>query len=375
MAARPPSPSMATCGSCRESTARSARAVEAVRLRAVRAAQPPGRARHHLRASTARGSCGCYDVNGDGEADRYENFSNLIIQIGRVARVSARACRRSRAADSFSRWAARSTTGRRRRRRSCRASAPARCTAAPCMEVSADGRSIRTYASGLREPNIGVASAQRTGRVVGPAGQLRAVHADLSARGRRLLRRHADSAPRVAAARAPAAPLDPARSRPFRRGRGVGDGEQDGLRGRRADPSVVRAPGPVPRLPRQHALGVQGAIIALPGFYTTPTLKGRVHPQRRPAVPGWLPDLELEREGRRRASRDCAARRDRARSRSRCVRDSRESWCASPRRSTRPAAADRSRYQLQSWDYRRTSSYGSGHFKRDGSAGHDRHQL
>ena len=39
------------------------------------------------------------------------------------------------------------------------------------------------------------------------------------------------------------------------------------------------------------------------------------------------------------------------------------------------AARDASRYQLQSWNYRRTSSYGSGHFKRDGSAGHDRSNV
>jgi mono/diheme cytochrome c family protein len=36
------------------------------------------------------------------------------------------------------------------------------------------------------------------------------------------------------------------------------------------------------------------------------------------------------------------------------------------------AARDASHYQLQSWSYRRSSAYGSGHFKRDGSAGHDR---
>jgi mono/diheme cytochrome c family protein len=37
-----------------------------------------------------------------------------------------------------------------------------------------------------------------------------------------------------------------------------------------------------------------------------------------------------------------------------------------------PATArDAKRYTLESWHYKRTSAYGSGHYKRDGSAGHD----
>jgi mono/diheme cytochrome c family protein len=37
-----------------------------------------------------------------------------------------------------------------------------------------------------------------------------------------------------------------------------------------------------------------------------------------------------------------------------------------------PATArDAKRYTLESWHYQRTSAYGSGHYKRDGSAGHD----
>src|SRR5829696_6449610 len=60
-----------------------------------------------------------------------------------------------------------------------------------------------------------------------------------------------------------------------------------------------------------------------------------------------------------RASPGCATRGGPALFPLRCARASRESSCAS-------------RYELQSWNYRRTSGYGSGHFKRDGSAGHDR---
>jgi mono/diheme cytochrome c family protein len=116
---------------------------------------------------------------------------------------------------------------------------------------------------------------------------------------------------------------------------------------------------------------LQGAIVAIPGFYRTPTLKGRVHPAdgqlylagfkiwgsqakdiaslvrlRRTARPSTIP--VAVHSGQQGILLRFGSRLDAA------------------------AAADRSRYQLQSWSYVRSSAYGSGHFKRDSSAGHDR---
>jgi cytochrome c2 len=115
---------------------------------------------------------------------------------------------------------------------------------------------------------------------------------------------------------------------------------------------------------------MQGAVVAIPGFFKTPTLKGRVHPDdgllylagfqiwgsnakdvaslirlRRTARPSTLPvAVHAGQQGI-------------------LVR------FATPLTAT---AADRARYQLQSWSYVRSSSYGSGHFKGDGAPGHDR---
>ena len=310
------------------------------------------------------------DVNGDGEADSLRELQQRARPVGRVARVSARSRARSRAAASTSRSAARSTTGRRRRRRSRPASAPARRTAAPCrrsrptVAASVHSRPVCASRTSAVDPRTGaLASSDQQGNFV-PATPVYLIreggyyNVTPTAHG-------ADTTSGAAAAR-----LDPARGGRVRRGRGVGDRRPHGLRPRRARASLVRAARSLPRLRRQHAQRRAGRDRRrCRATYATPTLKGRDASARRPALSGGIPDLAVEREGRLEPRRACGRPGVRARFPPRCTPDSRASCCASRRRSTPRRRATPKRYSLESWHYKRTSAYGSGHFRRDGTRG------
>ena len=116
---------------------------------------------------------------------------------------------------------------------------------------------------------------------------------------------------------------------------------------------------------------VQGATVALPGTYATPTLKGRMNTRD-----GWLylAGFQIWQSNAKDVSSLVAPaqdRRVRAPFPPPCTRASRESCCSSRRALDAATARDAKRYSLESWHYKRTSAYGSGHFRRDGSAGHD----
>ena len=310
------------------------------------------------------------DVNGDGEADRYENFSNLLIQSGESREYPLGLGAKpgggfyvsiGGALDNGPKTSPQIMPG-------FRAGSPHSGTV---QEISADGRSIHTYATGLREPNIGV--HPRTGLIASSDQQGNFVPATpvylLRAGGYY-------NVPPTAHGADTSTGLPPLVWIPHEvDASGAGEvwitGNRMGFAGDALVHLSYARPGPFRVYVDSTRSAVQGAIVTLPGVFTTPTLKGRMHPSdgqlylagfqiwqsnakdvssltrlRYTGRPSTLPvEVHAGQQGIvvRFASRLNAA-----------------------------AARDASHYELQSWSYRRTSAYGSGHFKRDGSAGHDR---
>ncbi|MEO6526475.1 MAG: cytochrome c [Gemmatimonadaceae bacterium] len=313
------------------------------------------------------------DVDGDGEADRYENFSNLTIQTSE-SREFPLGMSAKPGGGFFVSMGGALDNGEKTSPAIAPGFRAGSAHSGTVQEISADGRSIRTFASGLREPNIGLdprsgllAASDQQGNFVpstpvfllddgGFYGVTPTAHSD---------------APR--AARPPVLWI-PHEVDPSGAGEVWTTGTKLGFEGDALVHLSYAKPGPFRVFLDSTRSGVQGAVVALPGYYRTPTLKGRQHPL----------DGQLYLAGFRiwgSNAKDVAS----------LVR---------LRRTARPntlpvavhagqqgilvrfasaldakAALDRSRYQLQSWGYVRSSRYGSGHFKHDSSAGHDRHPL
>ncbi len=116
---------------------------------------------------------------------------------------------------------------------------------------------------------------------------------------------------------------------------------------------------------------MQGAIVPLPGTFTTPTLKGRVNPGDGQL---YLAGFQIWQSKAKDVSSLTRLRKTaRPSTLPVAVRAGQQGILVRFATRLDPASVrDASRLTLESWNYRRTSSYGSGHFKRDGSAGHDR---
>jgi mono/diheme cytochrome c family protein len=310
------------------------------------------------------------DVNGDGEADRYENFSNLLIQSGESREYPLGLAAKpgggfyvsvGGALDNGPKTSPQTMPG-------FRAGSPHSGTV---QEISADGRSIRTYATGLREPNIGV--NPRTGQIASSDQQGNFVPSTPVY----LLREggYYNVTPTAHGADTTKG-LPPVVWIPHEvDASGAGEvwitGNRMGFAGDALVHLSYARPGPFRVYFDSTRSALQGAIVTLPGVFTTPTLKGRMHPSdgqlylagfqiwqsnakdvssltrlRYTGRPSTLP-VEVH-AGQQGIVVRFASRLDAA------------------------AARDASHYRLESWSYRRTSGYGSGHFKRDGSAGHDR---
>ena len=310
------------------------------------------------------------DLNGDGEADRYENFSNLLIQSGESREYPLGLAAKpdggfyvsvGGALDNGPKTSPQTMPG-------FRAGSPHSGTV---QEISADGRSIRTYATGLREPNIGV--NPRTGQIASSDQQGNFVPSTPVY----LLREggYYNVTPTAHGADTSKG-LPPVAWIPHEvDASGAGEvwitGNRMGFAGDALVHLSYARPGPFRVYLDSTRNALQGAIAALPGVFTTPTLKGRMHPSdgqlylagfqiwqsnakdvssltrlRYTGRPSTLP-VEVH-AGQQGIVVRFASRLDAA------------------------SARDASHYQLESWNYRRTSGYGSGHFKRDGSAGHDR---
>src|SRR6185436_18246189 len=119
---------------------------------------------------------------------------------------------------------------------------------------------------------------------------------------------------------------------------------------------------------------VQGAIATLPGVFTTPTLKGRMHPSDGQL---YLAGFQIWQSNAKDVSSLVRLRKtDRPSTIPTAVRAGQQGILL--RFATRLDAAtarDAKRFALESWHYKRSSGYGSGHFRRDGSAGHDRSNV
>ena len=310
------------------------------------------------------------DVNGDGEADRYENFSNLVIQSGESREYPLGFAKKpgggfyvsiGGALDNGPKTSPAIMPG-------FRAGSPHSGTV---QEVSPDGRSIRTYASGLREPNIGVhpstgviASSDQQGNFV-PATPVY------------LLREggYYNVTPTAHGADT-AAGLPPLVWIPHEvDASGAGEvwitGNRMGFAGDALVHLSYARPGPFRVYVDSARSAVQGAIVTLPGFFSTPTLKGRMHPSDGQL---YLAGFQIWQSNAKDVSSLTRLRyTNRPSTLPVAVHAGQQGIVVRfASRLDAAAARDAAHYELQSWSYRRTSAYGSGHFKHDGRAGHDR---
>jgi mono/diheme cytochrome c family protein len=115
---------------------------------------------------------------------------------------------------------------------------------------------------------------------------------------------------------------------------------------------------------------VQGATVALPGTYATPTLKGRMNSRDGTL---YLAGFQIWQSNAKDVSSLVRLRKtDRPSTIPSAVHAGQQGILLQFATRLDPATArDATRYSLESWHYKRTSAYGSGHFRRDGSAGHD----
>ncbi len=310
------------------------------------------------------------DINGDGEADYYENFSNLSHQSGE-SREFPLGMGAKPGGGFYLALGGALDLGPKTSAAIMKGFRAGSGQSGTIQEVSADGRSIRTFASGLREPIIGVdprsgaiATSDQQGNFVPSTpvflvreGGFYGVPATW----------HRDGEPPAAERPVVWIPHEVDQS-------GAGEvwvgGDKMGFGGNALVHLSYGRPGPFRVYLDSTKSAVQGALIALPGAYTAPTLKGRVGPN----------DGQVYLAG-------FSVWGSKATEVSSLVR-----LRYTGRPSTLPlavhsglqgvivrfetpldaaAAADPARYHLQRWNYVRTQEYGSGHFKLDGTPGQE----
>ncbi|MEO8562653.1 MAG: DUF6797 domain-containing protein [bacterium] len=310
------------------------------------------------------------DVNGDGEADVYENFSNLLIASGESREYPLGLAKKpgggfyasiGGALDNGPKTSPQIMPG-------FRAGSPHSGTV---QEISADGRSIRTFATGLREPNIGIhprsgqlASSDQQGNFVPstPVFLLR----DGGYYG----------VPPTAHREAPPVAIPPLAWIPHEvDASGAGEVWITDRRMGFGDDALVHLsyarPGPFRVFIDSTPSAIQGAVVALPGVYTTPTLKGRVNPGDGQL---YLAGFQIWQSLAKDVS-SLSRLRYTGRTNTVPVAVHAGQQGILVRFATRLDAAavrDAAHFKLEAWNYVRSSAYGSGHFKRDGTAGHDR---
>jgi mono/diheme cytochrome c family protein len=310
------------------------------------------------------------DVNGDGEADSYENFSNLVIQSGESREYPLGLAAKPGGGFYLSIGGALDNGPK---------TSPAimpgfragSAHSGTVQEVSADGRSIRAFATGLREPNIGV--HPRTGQIASSDQQGNFVPSTPVY----LLREGGYyNVPPTAHGADTATGQPPLVWIPHEvDASGAGEvwitDDRMGFGGDALVHLSYARPGPFRVYVDSTPSGVQGAIVTLPGTFTTPTLKGRMHPSDGQL---YLAGFQIWQSNAKDVSSLTRLRyTGRPSTLPLAVRAGQQGIVVRfASRLDAATARDASRYQVQSWSYRRTSSYGSGHFRRDGTAGHDR---
>ena len=313
------------------------------------------------------------DTNGDGEADYYENFSNLNQQSGESREFPLGMAAKpgggfylaiGGALDLGPKTSAAIMPGFR----------AGSSQSGTVQEVSADGRSIRPVATGLREPIIGVdpksgliASSDQQGNFV-PAtpvfllkeGGFYGVPATWH---------------RSAPLPTPELPLLWIPHEVDQSGAGeVFAGSRMGFGGDALVHLSYGRPGPFRVYADTTRSGVQGALIALPGVYGAPTLKGRVGP-----VDGQLYLTGFSVWGSNAKEVSSLIRLRYTGRPSRLPLSVSTGLQGVMVRFATPldaaTATDAARYHLERWNYVRSSAYGSGHFKLDGTPGQDKLSL
>ena len=309
------------------------------------------------------------DLNGDGEADLYENFSNLSHQSGESREFPLGMAAKpgggfylaiGSALDNGPKTSPVIEPGFR----------AGSSQSGTVQEVSADGRSIRTFATGLREPIIG--ADPRTGTIAASDQQGNFVPSTPIF----LLRDGGYYGVTPSAHRAnPPAAEPPLLWIPHEVDQsGAGEVWVPGDRMAFGGDALVHLsygrPGPFRVYIDSTRTAVQGALIALPGTYTAPTLKGRVGP-----ADGQLYLAGFSVWGSRATEVSSLVRlryTGRPSTLPLAVHAGQQGILlrfAAPL--TAATVNDPSHFQLQRWNYVRSSDYGSGHFKLDGTPGQE----
>jgi mono/diheme cytochrome c family protein len=308
------------------------------------------------------------DVNGDGEADYYENFSNLSHQSGESREFPLGMAAKpgggfylaiGSALDLGPKTSPAIMTG-------FRAGSD---QAGTIQEVSADGRSIRTFASGLREPIIG--ADPRTGLIAASDQQGNFVPSTPI-----FLIRDGGYYGVPASAHRPNPPTPdlPLLWIPHEVDQsGAGEvwvnGDKMGFGGDALVHLSYGKPGPFRVYIDSTKNGVQGALVALPGDYKAPTLKGRVGSDGQLYLAGFsvwgskateVSSLVRLRYTGRPSTLPLS------------VKSGQQGILvrfATPLDAK--AATDAASFGVKRWNYVRSSAYGSGHYKLDGTAGEE----
>jgi mono/diheme cytochrome c family protein len=311
------------------------------------------------------------DINGDGEADVYENFSNLSHQSGESREFPLGMGAKpgggfylaiGSALDLGPKTSPAIMTG-------FRAGSDQSGT---IQEVSADGRSIRTFASGLREPIIGV--DPRNGAIAASDQQGNFVPSTPIF----LIREGGYYGVPASAHRAnppqPDLPLLWIPHEVDQSGAGEvwvpGAGDRMAFGGDALVHLSYGRPGPFRVYIDSTRKGVQGALIALPGEYRAPTLKGRVG-----SSDGQLYLAGFSVWGSKATEVSSLIRLRYTGHPSTLpisVRSGQQGVLvrfASPLDAA--SVADATHFDVKRWNYVRSSAYGSGHFKLDGTAGEE----
>jgi cytochrome c2 len=309
------------------------------------------------------------DINGDGEADLYENFTNLTLQSGESREFPLGMGAKpsggfylaiGSALDLGPKTSAAIMPGFR----------AGSAQAGTIQDVSADGRSIRTFAYGLREPITGV--DPRTGAIAASDQQGNFVPSTPIF----LIREGGYyGVPATAHRASPPAPELPLLWIPHEVDQsGAGEvwvnGDRMGFGGNALVHLSYGRPGPFRVYIDSTRSVVQGALVALPGDYGAPTLKGRVGPSDGQL---YLAGFSVWGSKAKEVTSIVRLRYTGRPSRLPVAVHSGQQGILV--RFVTPLdakiAIDAARYHLQRWNYVRTSAYGSGHFKLDGAPGQE----
>jgi mono/diheme cytochrome c family protein len=310
------------------------------------------------------------DLNADGEADFYENFSDLSVQTLESREFPLSMAKKPGGGFYLSRGGALDAGPR---------TSPAimpgfragSSQSGSVVEVSADGRSISTFASGFREPFIGVhpesgmvTSSDQQGNFV-PSTPIYRIeeggYYGVPATA------HRESLPEVEQALGwiPHEVDQSGSGQVWATGGRLGFGEDALIHLSYGRPGAFRV------YFDEASGGKQGAVISLVDDFEAPLLKGEVSPEDRHLYVAGFQIWGTRSGGIRTLAR--VRHTGRPSPLPEAVSAGEQGVLIRFGLPLDPStAADPARYDVSRWNYQRTQQYGSGHFKLDGSAGEGR---